>query len=595
MLTGWHGPGLGGVSSQQQEGFSTMSQTPDFTLPPTFTSNGPPATPGTQQPQQIFPTMTGFTSQVPPATPTPQGMPSFAFGLPTPGDGTPVGDSMANKRPRVDSFGDSTSGATSVTASQMSNIFAQQQWQGQVRGIYEQFQAVQTIFQFHEAQIKELRTENVGLREQQAKMAEGLATIQKRLGEMEVELAEKSSAASDAKEDGPGAAYKNDLAVSMLCQIRQQVLTVSFHKQAAVRRISYTLVGVNPSRGQSTGGKSRQKLILPPPREPGEPPRMEGAVEIHNPIWTDSAKVVINQNFLHAVTNCVVNTEKVSCLMVVHETLCSPSGAIQNLLEAGEFEVEDVMAAAQTFFRTLCQRYKAQINEGVAAKQAAKAVRDKLESRKKTKQRMRLNAAGLLEEKLGEHAKGWAAFVDVGFMSSDDDGPGLVDKDVWNERVKAEGTSTMVWETHRLLWRNPKVKDLLNDDCAILNLSKLVRYYYACDYVAFNEQNVTPQAHHFHGFHANDNKKGPNFKRAKLKSVYEGMTSGKWERTSGIVLAKKAMPPLLNFDGLVIPDDCLSAADLVEVKKLEAYEADDEMENMEDAPAVALDSTSHVV
>lgn len=90
---------------------------------------------------------------------------------------------------------------------------------------------------------------------------------------------------------------------------------------------------------------------------------------------------------------------------------------------------------------------------------------------------------------------------------------------------------------------------------------------------------VKAQAQRFHGFHANDNTNRPR------TAPYSGTVSPKWLRVSGNTLATKGMPTGMAFEELVIADGELSAQDLIEVKKLEAYEADDEEDYMEDTPA----------
>lgn len=133
----------------------------------------------------------------------------------------------------------------------------------------------------------------------------------------------------------------------------------------------------------------------------------------------------------------------------------------KQMVEENGYTLKDVVKAAETHFRHLSGKYKQQVSETAAAKREQKKAQNKVQRRKDTKYAWRVNAAHRMEEKRGDSAKGCVTLVDKGWMSSDNDEPGNVDKSVWEKRVSEVSAGTKVWETHRLLWRDPKVSMLL--------------------------------------------------------------------------------------------------------------------------------------
>ncbi|KAJ2929407.1 hypothetical protein H1R20_g7675, partial [Candolleomyces eurysporus] len=173
------------------------------------------------------------------------------------------------------------------------------------------------------------------------------------------------------------------------------------------------------------------------------------------------------------------------------------------------------------------------------------------------------NANAREKAQIKEATQGYQQLIQKGAMSSDNETPGEAEKDAWmSKAAELRGTGNIsVWETHRLLWRDVK----------------LVKFYYALDRIAFEDLKATVNSQRFHGFKENDNENAPK-RTAKNWKLYDCMVSKRWAKANHD--NTPTIPNPLGYSGdLSIDDGELFPADHDEIKLLESYYGDDEMED----------------
>lgn len=182
-----------------------------------------------------------------------------------------------------------------------------------------------------------------------------------------------------------------------------------------------------------------------------------------------------------------------------------------------------ITKAAEQYFDTLIEKYKKQVNYGNAVEKAKKKQGS---SRKDGRKRVKLaRRIGAIEEFQTTHdITGVAAMLDKEWMSSEDEGPGLVSQEVWDtQAAKVQTRGTTILEVIPLKWRSIQVSVNSKEYISGLLTGKLElsRLYYALDKIGYQTTKaVNPR---FHGFKENANSARPG-----KKKVFRSMVADTW-------------------------------------------------------------------
>ncbi|GJF00434.1 hypothetical protein PsYK624_167220 [Phanerochaete sordida] len=117
------------------------------------------------------------------------------------------------------------------------------------------------------------------------------------------------------------------------------------------------LIGVEKKRGQ--------KIVLPDPLADGEPARVVNGAELFSPRWKEGISCDVNHRFIEATVDRVVRNQKTN-----------PT------LDAAHATPAHLRQGAETYYNTLRDVYKAQVDETAAAKAQVKQENTKVNIRR---------------------------------------------------------------------------------------------------------------------------------------------------------------------------------------------------------------------
>ncbi|RXW14413.1 hypothetical protein EST38_g11446 [Candolleomyces aberdarensis] len=208
---------------------------------------------------------------------------------------------------------------------------------------------------------------------------------------------------------------------------------------------------------------------------------------------------------------------------------------------------------AEQYFGSLITNYKAQNYPEQQKKQEAHKNASKRAQRKQAKYRNRTKVLSSFAERHSINTSLLAKVVVYEAMSSDDEGPGNVSQDTWNQRANIKRENDRAFETLPLAFR------------ATWQVSRL---YYALDKLAAANHNVP----RFHGFRQNMQTEAPK------KALPRSMMDHKWiAHPENEHVRTVEDPEGLDAGDLHIDDDELWPQDLEYLRELEeAYDADEE-------------------
>ncbi|EDR11761.1 uncharacterized protein LACBIDRAFT_323940 [Laccaria bicolor S238N-H82] len=306
------------------------------------------------------------------------------------------------------------------------------------------------------------------------------------------------------------------------------------------------LLGVTHTR---VNGK--MALELPAPLEPGLPVQMSAeGHKLWNPYWlkeTTDAEDAENAKFIDTVVSTLVANSKAP-------------GAV-SLIPAASLEppYEAIFNAVKGHFTYLCGKYQQTVDPAAKGKGKKKVEDSRHRGQKKTKLARRMGHVSEFEK---EHAiSGISDFVAFDYMSSKDDGPGLVSKETWAQKAgRYGGCRKTMLEVPRLQWRDEKVS----------------RLYYALDKIAWDAGETSTHGR-FHGFQENTDVDKPKCR------VPRSMLDEGWIVASGnqnIIVAPE--PKGVKLKDIKIEDSELDQEDLAALKEWREWDSEPSQINIDD-------------
>jgi hypothetical protein len=220
--------------------------------------------------------------------------------------------------------------------------------------------------------------------------------------------------------------------------------------------------------------------------------------------------------------------------------------------------VEVIRKGMETFFDTLCLKYKVQTNKnGAAAKAQTKNNNSAHLQCKKAKLRRRVKALPAFETK--HDVTGLQVLLRQEYMSSEESDCGEVEEDTWKAKAETfEERGVKALEVRRKNWRSKQVSRsesvCLCHPCT--ENKKVNRLYYALDKEAF--KTTTALHARFHGFKENTSDKVP-----KGDPPPKCMVDEDWiERTGHQTMLMNTDVQPFDLDELMILDNELGKDDV---------------------------------